>query len=94
MENIITTICKTVIGVAAIIAWTFTFIFLIMIGLGIWGLLWMLFTAICLIVLIPKTMQTKKYKNLCNTINEHEKRLSDIEREQMVNKVMRENEKK
>ncbi len=94
MEKITTTICKTVIGVAVILAWTYIFISLVIIGPGIWGVLWMLFTTICLIVWISKTMRTKKYKSLYNTVNELEKRIADLEKEQMVNRVLRESEGK
>ncbi len=94
MEKITTTICKTVIGVAVILAWTYIFISLVIIGPGIWGVLWMLFTTICLIVWISKTIKTKKYKSLYNTVNELEKRIADLEKEQMVNRVLQESEGK
>ncbi len=67
---------------------------LVIIGPGIWGVLWMLFTTICLIVWISKTMKTKKYKKLYNTVNELEKRIADLEKKQMVNRVLRESEGK
>ncbi len=94
MEKIINTICKAVISVTAIVAWTYIFMSLVIIGPGIWGVLWMLFTAICLIVWISKTIKTKKYKSLYNTVNELEKRIADLEKEQMVNRVLRESEGK
>ncbi len=39
-------------------------------------------------------MRTKKYKSLYNTVNELEKRIADLEKEQMVNRVLRESEGK
>ncbi len=46
---------------------------------------------ICIGLYITKT---GKYMTLCNKITELEKRIADLEKEQMVNKVLRESEGK
>lgn len=85
MKNNTQTICKTIAYIATLLSWASIFVFLVMIGPPIWGVIQITVTFISVLAYINKT---GKYKKLKERIAELEARVEKLERKAYIESLV------